>query len=98
YKALKNMPIPLENEGIATRDFIYVEDICRGLILCAIKGKEGDVYNLGTNKETSIKELAEMIIRFTNSKSNIEYLPKRPWDNSGKRYASIEKAKKELGF
>lgn len=98
YKALKNMPIPLENEGIATRDFIYVDDICRGLILCALKGKFGDVYNLGTNKETSIKELAEMILELTNSKSKIECLPKRPWDNSGKRYASIEKAKKELGF
>lgn len=98
YKALKNLPIPLENEGIATRDFIYVDDICRGLILCALKGKPGDVYNLGTNKETSIKELAEMILELTKSKSKIEYLPKRPWDNSGKRYASIEKAKKELGF
>lgn len=98
YKALKNMPIPLENEGIATRDFIYVDDICRGLILCALKGKSGDVYNLGTNKETSIKELAELILELTKSKSKIEFLPKRPWDNSGKRYASIEKAKKELGF
>ncbi len=98
YKALKGMPLPLENEGIATRDFIYVRDICRGLILCALKGRDGDVYNLGTNKETSIRELAEMIIKLTGSNSKIEYLPKRPWDNSGKRFASIEKAKRELNF
>lgn len=98
YKALKGEPIPLENEGIATRDFIYVDDICNGLILCALKGKAGDVYNLGTNQETSIKELAELILRLTGSTSKIEYLPKRPWDNSGKRYASIEKARNELGF
>jgi UDP-glucose 4-epimerase len=98
YKAIKGLPIPLENEGRATRDFIYVDDICMGLILCALKGKEGDVYNLGTNKETSIRELAELILKLTSSKSKIEFLPKRPWDNSGKRYASIEKAKRELNF
>ncbi|MCM8831847.1 MAG: NAD-dependent epimerase/dehydratase family protein [Candidatus Omnitrophica bacterium] len=98
YKALKNKPIPIENNGIATRDFIYVDDICKGLILCALKGKNGDVYNFGTNIETSIKDLAEIILKLTKSKSTVEYLPKRPWDNSGKRFASIDKARKELGF
>jgi len=98
YKALKGFPIPLENGGIATRDFIYVDDICRGLILCALKGRDGDVYNLGTGKETSIKELADLILKLTNSQSKIEMLPKRSWDNSGRRYASIDKAKNELGF
>jgi nucleoside-diphosphate-sugar epimerase len=92
------MPFYLENRGIATRDFIYVRDICRGLVLCALKGKAGDVYNLGTNRETSIKELAQLILKFTDSKSKIEYLPPRTWDTSGRRYASIEKAKNELGF
>ena len=98
YKALKGMDIPLENEGIATRDFIYVEDICRGLMLCALRGDVGDVYNIGTGKEISIAQLAEVIKEIAGSESKIDYLPKRAWDNSGKRFASIEKSKQKLGF
>ena len=56
YKAIKGIRIPLENEGIATRDFIFVEDICRGLMLCALRGDAGDVYNLGSGVETSIAQ------------------------------------------
>jgi len=98
YKAIMNQDIPLENKGIATRDFIFVDDICKGLIACALKGVAGDVYNLGSGKETTIAQLAEKIVAITGSKSKIDYLPKRDWDNSGKRFASIDKSKKELDF
>jgi UDP-glucose 4-epimerase len=98
YKALHGLPIPLENEGIASRDFIFVEDICRGLIACALKGKPGEVYNIASGKETTIGDLAKTLIRLTGNKSSIQHLPKRPWDNSGKRFGSTEKSKKELGF
>ncbi|TAL59988.1 MAG: NAD-dependent epimerase/dehydratase family protein [Bacteroidetes bacterium] len=98
YKALNGLPIPMENEGIASRDFIFVDDICRGLIACALKGKAGDVYNIASGKEITIAELAKTIITLTGNKSKIEHLPKRPWDNSGKRFGSTVKSKKELGF
>lgn len=98
YKALKGISIPLENEGVATRDFIYVEDICRGLMLCAIRGEAGDVYNIGSGKEISIAQLAETIKTFTQSSSEIAYLPRREWDHSGKRFASTKKSKERLGF
>lgn len=98
YKALKHMPLPLENEGIATRDFIYVDDIARGLMHCAIHGANGDVYNLATGKELTIFDLAQTINKLTANPKGIEHLPKRPWDNSGKRFGCPEKAKKELGF
>ena len=98
YKAIKGMDIPLENEGIATRDFIFVEDICRGLMLCALRGEKGDVYNIGSGIETSIADLAKTIVNITKSNSNIQILPKRKWDNSGKRFASVEKARERIGF
>lgn len=98
YKALKGMPLPLENNGDATRDFIFVEDICRGLIQCALKGTKGDVYNLATGKEISIYELADTINKLTNNPAGFEMLPKRTWDNSGKRFGSTLKSKSELGF
>ena len=58
YRALKRLPLKVENQGLASRDFIYVEDIARGLMRCASAGKPGDVYNLASGVETSILELA----------------------------------------
>lgn len=98
YRAIMDQPILLENEGVATRDFIFVEDICRGLMLCALRGVSGDVYNIGSGVETSIAELADRIIRITGSNSEIVKKPKREWDTSGKRFASVLKSKEQLGF
>ena len=98
FKALKKMPLPVENNGIATRDFIFVNDICEGLLRCAIYGKDGDVYNIASGRETSILELAEMINRIADNSAKIEFLPRRSWDHSGRRFGSTTKAKNELGF
>jgi nucleoside-diphosphate-sugar epimerase len=98
YRALKQLPLKVENQGLASRDFIYVEDIARGLMRCATDGKPGDVYNLASGAETSILELATLINRLTGNPSNIEFLPARAWDRSGKRFGSPEKAKREIGF
>lgn len=98
YRALKCLPLTVENEGIATRDFIYVDDIVRGLMFCAAAGGAGEVYNLANGVETSILELATTINELTDNPVPVEFLPKRNWDNSGKRYGSTEKARKALGF
>lgn len=98
YKALKHESLPVENGGVATRDFIYVEDICRGLIACAERGAPGNVYNLASGQEISILELAEKINEIAKNATPIDYKPKRDWDNSGRRYGSVEKAALELGF
>ena len=98
YRALKQMPLTVENEGIATRDFIYVDDIVQGLMLCAAAGKGGDVYNLASGQEQSIKELATRVNELTGNPAGVMLLPKRDWDNSGKRYGSTDKARSELGF
>jgi nucleoside-diphosphate-sugar epimerase len=98
YRAIKGMPLIVENEGIATRDFIYVGDIGRGLMRCAIKGKPGAVYNLASGVDISILELANLVNRLANNPTPIQLGPKRDWDHSGKRFGSTEKAKKEIGF
>lgn len=98
YRGLKEMPLTVENQGMATRDFIYVDDIVRGLMLCATQGTPGEVYNLASGVETSIQELAELVNEQTNNPTPIEYLPPRAWDHSGKRFGSTEKSKKELSF
>ena len=98
YKALKGNPLPLENEGIATRDFIYVEDICKGLIACATHGAAGDVYNLASGVETSIHDLAFLINQLTENSGGLDKRPKRAWDTSGKRFADTMKSENKLNF
>ncbi len=98
YRALKQMPLILENGGIATRDFIYVGDIVSGLLHCAAAGTPGEVYNLASGVETSILELATQINRLTDNPVAPQIGPKRDWDRSGKRFGSTEKACRDLGF
>jgi UDP-glucose 4-epimerase len=98
YRALKGLPLRLDNEGRASRDFVYVDDIVRGLILCAEQGEAGDVYNLASGVETSIADMATLVIRLTESKSRLEVGPRRPWDHSAMRFGSTDKAEREIGF
>ncbi len=98
WKSLSEERLPLENSGETTRDFIFVEDIVLGLILCAQNGKSGEAYNLASGIETSILELANTINGITGNTAPLEMKPKRDWDRSGKRYGSTEKSKKELMF
>jgi UDP-glucose 4-epimerase len=98
YRALKGMPLQLDNEGRASRDFIYVGDIVEGLLRCATTGAPGDVYNLASGVETSIRQLAETINELCGNEAGLELLPARDWDRSGHRLGSTEKARRELGF
>jgi nucleoside-diphosphate-sugar epimerase len=98
YKSLKGEALPIEAGGEATRDFIYVDDIVRGLQLSAAVGTPGNVYNLASGTETSILQLATLIDALTGNETPHQMLPPRNWDRSGKRFGSPEKARRELGF
>jgi UDP-glucose 4-epimerase len=98
YRALKDMPLELDNGGAASRDFVYVEDVARGLVACAERGEPGDVFNLASGVETTIRRLAELIVELSDSSSELEIAPRRPWDHPILRFGSPEKAQRELGF
>lgn len=98
WRALNGEALPLDNGGNASRDFIFVEDMARGLMACALRGQVGEVYNLATGKETTILDLATLINEYTGNKTPLDLKPARDWDRSGKRFASTEKSKQELGF
>lgn len=98
WKALNGESLMLDNNGEASRDFIFVEDMARGLIACALAGKPGDVYNLATGNETTILDLATIINELTGNEAPLKLKPAREWDRSGKRFASTDKAARELGF
>lgn len=98
WKSLHGEALPVENGGIASRDFIFVEDMARGLMACALRGDPGEIYNLGSGVEITIRELAERINRFTGNQTPIALTPARDWDRSGQRFASTDKAREKIGF
>ncbi len=98
YRAIKHMPLRVDNGGVASRDFIYARDIARGLMHCAAYGAAGEAYNLASGEETSILDLANMINKFAGNPAPLELAPMRSWDRSGKRFGSTEKAKEKIQF
>ena len=98
WRALHDMPLRLDGDGQTGRDFIFVRDLCEGLVACAASGKPSESYNLSTGIETSIAELAETVTRMTGSNAPIERVPRRSWDRSGNRYGDPRKSRDELGF
>ena len=98
WKALQGEALPLDNGGNASRDFIFVEDLVRGLVACAEKGLPGEAYNLASGVETSIFELANLINVVTGNKTPVDLRPARDWDRSGRRFGSTVKSSEKLGF
>lgn len=98
WRSLHGEALPLDNGGTTSRDFIFVEDMARGLMAAALAGKPGEVYNLATGRETTILELAHLINENTQNKTPVDIKPARDWDRSGNRFASTEKAARDLGF
>jgi len=98
WKALAGEPLPLDNGGNVSRDFIFVEDIVKGLIACAEKGEPGESYNLATGVETSILEIATKINEAAGNETPVDLRPARDWDGSGKRFGSTKKSSEQLGF
>ena len=74
--ALSNEPINIYGDGTQSRVFCHVQDAIEALLaLVATDTTINEVYNVGGTGEITIKQLAETIIKQTNSKSTIEYIP-----------------------
>ncbi|MBA3067814.1 MAG: NAD-dependent epimerase/dehydratase family protein [Hyphomonas sp.] len=98
FRALHGEALPLDNAGETSRDFIYVDDIVRGLIACALLGEPGEAYNLATGREVTIRMLADLINRETGNAAAHDLKPARDWDKSGRRYGDPTKSRDRLGF
>lgn len=97
-QALNNDDITIYGDGLQTRSFCYIDDLVDGLIKMMNTNKTLEYpINLGNAEEYSIKELAELIIELTNSKSKIVYksLPK---DDPRRRKPDISKAENILSW
>ena len=98
-QALKGEDITIYGEGNQTRAFCYVSDLIRGLkaMMNRTPGEFTGPVNLGNPQERTMLELAETVIKLTNSKSKIQFLP-LPEDDPKRRKPDISLAKKELGW
>ena len=97
-QALKNKDITIYGDGSQTRSFQYVDDLVDGLIRLMETSDDfiGPV-NVGNSNEFNIKQLAEIVIQLTGSKSKLVYLP-LPQDDPIQRQPNIELAKEKLGW
>jgi UDP-glucuronate decarboxylase len=96
--ALKGLPITIYGDGAQTRSFCYVDDLIEGFVRLMESPAEliGPV-NLGNPGEFTIKELAELVLELTGSKSKLAYLP-LPRDDPKQRRPDIALAKDRLGW
>lgn len=96
-QALSGGPLSIYGDGSQTRSFCYVDDLVRGILaMIDRRGLSGPV-NLGNPVEHTVRELADLVLGITGSRSRIEYRP-LPVDDPGRRRPVITRARKDLGW
>jgi dTDP-glucose 4,6-dehydratase len=95
-QALRGEPLTVYGKGTQTRSFCYVSDEVTGIEKLFFS-KRSDPTNIGNPDEFTIKQLAEAVIKLTNSKSTIDYRP-LPEDDPKLRRPDITVARNELGW
>jgi len=85
-------------DGGQSMDFIYVEDVARAFLLAAASDVSGEVFNIASGVETSLRELAHALLGAMDSNLEIEYGPERRLTAVPRRIADVSKARARLGF
>jgi len=93
----QDKPVVVWGTGKASREFIYVEDAAEGIILATEKYDKPEPINLGAGFEIKIKDLVNLIAKFTGFKGEIIWDTSKP-DGQPRRMLDTSKAEKEFGF
>jgi len=96
FQALNGEDITIYGNGDQTRSFCYIEDTLSGIIK-AMDSESSEVFNIGNPNEITVKKLAEIIIKLTNSNSSLKFL-ELPEDDPMQRKPDISKAKNILNW
>jgi GDP-L-fucose synthase len=89
--------VVLWGTGEPSREFLYVDDAARALLLCAERLDSSEPVNIGTGAETKIRDLAELISRLTGFEGETVWDTSRP-DGQPKRYLETNRARELIGF
>ena len=98
WKAINNEDLTLYGAGESSRDFVFVNDLAKGVIAASNSGAKGEVYNLASGQEFLIKDVARKIIEFSKSQSKLHIEGRREWDHSGRRFGDPTKSENQLNF
>jgi UDP-glucose 4-epimerase len=85
-------------DGSQTMDFVYIPDVARANILAADADVTDAVYNIAHGTETSLLELAHMLLRVMGSDLDVEFCPERAVNKVPRRLADTSAARSDLGF
>ena len=98
-RALRDEPLHVEGGGAQTRDFMYIDDAVDAYarVLAAGPRLAGSVFNIGTGQQTSIRDIADLVVRVTGSKSSVEVIPGRRSDLPA-LCADTGRIERELGW
>lgn len=95
-------PLPVHGQGDQTRTFCYISDAIAGFLKVLLSGKDGEPYNVGTDKEEiTMTDLAAAVLRASGGVApvrHIDYPETYPGDEPRRRCPDLEKIKRELGF
>lgn len=96
--ALEDRTLPVYGDGMQVRDWLYVDDHCRGILAVLQKGREGEIYNIGGNRSLPNLEVVRQVLALTGKPDSlIRYVTDRPGHD--RRYAlSSEKLMRETGW
>jgi GDP-L-fucose synthase len=83
--------------GSPTREFLYVEDAARAIVLAAEKYNKADPVNVGSSEEISIKDLVELVVELTGFDGKVAWDRSKP-DGQPRRKLNVDRAWKEFGF
>jgi nucleoside-diphosphate-sugar epimerase len=97
--AMQKQPLPITGTGEETRDYTFVSDIVNGTLRAgAIPEAVSEAINLASETETRTIDLANWINEIAENSAGVVFNPRRDWDKTTRRKASIEKARKILGY
>ena len=100
---LRNEPVTVIGDGSQTRCFTYIDDAIKATVAAGLKPEaEGEIINIGTDVETSIRELAELMIKVSGAKSKVKLVPKESiygesYEDIQRRVPKVEKMNRILG-
>jgi dTDP-glucose 4,6-dehydratase len=96
--AFEDRQLPVYGDGQQVRDWLFVDDHCRGIMAVLDKGREGEIYNIGGNRSLPNLDVVHKVLQLTGKPENlIEYVKDRPGHD--RRYAlSSEKLMHETGW
>jgi UDP-glucose 4-epimerase len=96
-RALRDEPLVVFGDGGATRDFTYVDDLCAGILAAHDRREVAGVVHLASERETTVGELARLVLSATGSDAPVEHQPRRRGEVE-RNFALAKRAAEVLSF